>query len=323
MNHVHHLFVIILSFVIPFTGYSRTNQSSDPTAIQFFEGTLPQLKAKAQAEQKPYMVYFYTDWCEPCQTLSNETLSSEKVSRYLNAHYLTFKIDADVSTRGEEALADQFNVDLFPTILIFASTGELIDQFHGFKSPDELLIELSLVYDDNVELESETESVPELKPLVITHTPKAKAELEILDYHYVPKAEEGIESSDDSEFDSRSIDMSQSLSTVEVKDYPSSSQSLPRGDGLYRMEIQRHNSAGYAVQIGVFKEYQNAIFKMEQSKMQFDQEMLMNVNSLNNEPVFKIMYGPFPTMPEAKAFMKDYQRETQQASILVDLSWFK
>ncbi|MEM7366983.1 MAG: thioredoxin family protein [Bacteroidota bacterium] len=303
MNRYFRHLPIFFGTLLSITAFASPQHSADLAELQFFQGTLSQLKTKAQIENKPYLIYFYTDWCEPCQDLQEETLGNMRVSQYLNDHYLTFRIDAEILKRGEEALADEFEVDLFPTVLIFGEAGNLIHQFSGFKDPGELLGELKTFY-----FENSATPLQALDPETEETYPDRMERDETFVKHSSGKATDAY---------------SRSLEEPEWKKKSPSSHKIPRGDGLFKMNIMRHNSDGFAVQVGVFKEYQNAIFKMEQCKSYFDQQMLLNVNSLQKEPVFKVMYGPFSSMIEAKAFMREYKQASQQAAVLVDLSWFK
>lgn len=297
LRHLPIYFGIFLSFTAIASPISLTETST----VQYFQGSLSQLTEKAQAEEKPYLIYFYTDWCEPCQDLEEDALKNLRVSKYLNEHYLSFRINAEILKRGEEALADQFEVNLFPTVLIFSDAGALIHQFSGYKDPTELLAEL--------------------KTFHFEHSAGSPQEEE------VDSPEPNTDFERDESFVKGPSGNSSDIYTPNTKkpewSKKSSSQTLPRGDGLFKMELQRHNGEGFAVQVGVFKEYQNAIFKMEQCKSYFDKQLLMDVNSLQKEPVFKVMYGPFGSMAEAKEFMRKYKQASQQAAVLVDLSWFR
>ena len=69
------------------------------------------------------LVDFYATWCGPCKMLS--PIVDELSEEVTNVHF--YKVDVD----EEELLAEQFNVESIPTLLIFEN-GKLIKRNLGF-----------------------------------------------------------------------------------------------------------------------------------------------------------------------------------------------
>ena len=105
--------------------------------IKFFTGTFKEVPTRAEAEKKPVMVDFITDWCRWCDTLDANTYSDTKVTEFVHANVVPFKIDAE---KGEGIeVAKKYKVNGFPTILLITSKGEEIDRLLGYMPPDKFL----------------------------------------------------------------------------------------------------------------------------------------------------------------------------------------
>ena len=98
--------------------------------IHFLKGPLAEAVKRSDAERKPVMIDFITDWCRWCDTLDARTYSDPGVSAYVNDHVVPIKIDAE---KGEGIeLARKYGVSGYPTILFMHTNGEEIDRILGF-----------------------------------------------------------------------------------------------------------------------------------------------------------------------------------------------
>jgi thioredoxin-like negative regulator of GroEL len=85
------------------------------------------------------IVDFYTDWGPWCDSLDANTYSDSLVIS-LSSDNIFVKINAEVDT----ALADQFGVSGYPTIVIAKSDGEEIDRIWGYLPPTEFYNQVQL-----------------------------------------------------------------------------------------------------------------------------------------------------------------------------------
>ncbi len=85
---------------------------------------------------KPVLVDFWAEWCSPClkYTPILKTLDEE-----LDGQAIVAKLEVDSAPE----IADQYEILSIPTTIIFKG-GEIIDQFVGIKSKDELKKRLGL-----------------------------------------------------------------------------------------------------------------------------------------------------------------------------------
>lgn len=116
---------IFLLAVFIFTGHSGLFAD-----IKFLRGSLVEATAKAEAEKKPIMIDFITDWCRWCDTLDAQTYSDQRVADFVNASIVSIKIDAE---KGEGIdIAKRYGVNAYPTILVIKANGDEIDRILGY-----------------------------------------------------------------------------------------------------------------------------------------------------------------------------------------------
>lgn len=99
--------------------------------VNFFEGTLEELKIEAKKNRKVYFIDFYTSWCGFCKKLDATTFRDPELGKYIDKHFLAYKLDAETST-GKQ-LAQKHGVKGYPTILVFDSKGKLLNKISGYK----------------------------------------------------------------------------------------------------------------------------------------------------------------------------------------------
>jgi len=119
-----------------------TGMLSAQSNLAFMQETPRDLLSEARYSQQPILLYFYTDWAEPCQQIKANTFSSRGLVNYIRSEYLAYKVDADVVNRGGFELISQYKVMFFPTFIVLSPNGEMIKQMVGYVSADELKAEL-------------------------------------------------------------------------------------------------------------------------------------------------------------------------------------
>jgi len=117
-----------ISFLLMFL--SITIQYGLFADIRFLRGSLSEATAKAEAEKKPVMIDFITDWCRWCDTLDARTYSDQRVAEFVNASIVPIKIDAE---KGEGIdIAKKYGVSAYPTIVVIKANGDEIDRILGY-----------------------------------------------------------------------------------------------------------------------------------------------------------------------------------------------
>jgi len=87
---------------------------------------------KAQNENKPIMIDFYSDRCPPCKRLDSDTYSDENLSAFLNNNFISLKSNVEKSD-----LYRDYGVPGFPTIIFTLPDGTAIGGIVGYRPPDQ------------------------------------------------------------------------------------------------------------------------------------------------------------------------------------------
>ena len=102
------------------------------------EGTLLYEAAmKAKKENKLVFVDCYTQWCGPCKKMLRDVFPQEKVGKYMNANFVSIKIDMEAAYA--EGLARNWQVSAYPTFIIFNADGKEIGRFMGGSDADNFI----------------------------------------------------------------------------------------------------------------------------------------------------------------------------------------
>ncbi|MBB5438103.1 thiol:disulfide interchange protein [Pedobacter sp. AK017] len=107
------------------------------SGIRFIANMLPVAIKQAKASKKYIFVDAYADWCGPCKLLKSSTFADLQVSTFFNSHFVNVAIDMEKG--GGIALAEDWDIQAYPTLLILDSTGKVVFRSVGFLRPKELL----------------------------------------------------------------------------------------------------------------------------------------------------------------------------------------
>ena len=112
--------------------------------------------AKAQAAAKKQhklvlMDFNGSDWCPACKTLKKQVFSSPDFQAYARQNLVLVDVDFPENKpqpakikKANEALAEKFGVDGFPTVVVLASDGKELEKKAGYEgqSPKDFIAEL-------------------------------------------------------------------------------------------------------------------------------------------------------------------------------------
>lgn len=89
-------------------------------AIAWLDGSLAGAQALARAQQRPLFLYWGAAWCPPCNRVKSEIFARDEfVAR--TASLLCYHLDGDAP--GAQALAAQYRLRSYPTLVLFAPDG--------------------------------------------------------------------------------------------------------------------------------------------------------------------------------------------------------
>ena len=100
--------------------------TSSYAAVNWLSPELEALRQQAQQEDKLILLYFSADWCAPCKWMEQNTFQDPQLSRLISENYLAAKVD--INSTDNKVLQHQFEVESIPSILVFATNGQLIDR---------------------------------------------------------------------------------------------------------------------------------------------------------------------------------------------------
>jgi thiol:disulfide interchange protein len=86
----------------------------------------------ARADDRRALVYFYADWCPPCQRLAKTVFSHEPTAQRLADAVVPIKADVTSPDPGEaQAFHDAWGVQALPTMILFDAQGREISRHVG------------------------------------------------------------------------------------------------------------------------------------------------------------------------------------------------
>lgn len=91
-------------------------------------------RARSRAENKPLLIDFTgSDWCPPCMRLRKEVFSKPEFAGYAAKNLVLLEVDfprrrplPPAQQAANDALAQQFGIDGFPTIVLIDPAGETL-----------------------------------------------------------------------------------------------------------------------------------------------------------------------------------------------------
>ena len=102
--------------------------------------TWDQIVAQATQEKKPIVLEFTgSDWCPPCKMMNKEVFSTPEFKKFAESDLVFVKVDFPRSkelsaeeTARNEALAQKFQIEGFPTLVVLDPAGEELTREVGF-----------------------------------------------------------------------------------------------------------------------------------------------------------------------------------------------
>src|ERR1043165_483269 len=109
--------------------------------IDFVDNNWPKAKAAAAEQKKYLLVDCYTDWCSWCKVMDKKTWPDKDVEALVNAKFITVKMEMEHDYGINMAM--KYRISGFPSFLVFAPDGRLVNKFFGYREPVDFLKELN------------------------------------------------------------------------------------------------------------------------------------------------------------------------------------
>jgi len=82
---------------------------------------------KAQAEDKPVMIYFWAIWCQYCAKFQSDTLGNPQVKEILEKDYVLVAMDLDV----DRDVSRKYGVSYPPYVLFLDGNDKVLERVAG------------------------------------------------------------------------------------------------------------------------------------------------------------------------------------------------
>jgi thioredoxin 1 len=108
-----------------------------PSHIVFIENSFDEALKQAKLQNKCIFVDAYASWCGPCKMLKATTFNNDKAAAFYNGNFINVSIDME---KGQgPALAAQWGIQAYPTLIILNSKGKPVLGTVGFIKADALI----------------------------------------------------------------------------------------------------------------------------------------------------------------------------------------
>jgi len=135
----------IVLFFIQFISISLFAQG-----VQFHEiSNWRTLREIAKKEQKYILVDAFATWCIPCRQMDTATFKKKQVGDYINTKFISLRVQMDKTNKDTPLIRNwyqdakyigkTYNINAYPTILVFDSSTTLIGRITGYQDAEEFI----------------------------------------------------------------------------------------------------------------------------------------------------------------------------------------
>lgn len=122
-------YLIALGILMTLFSASPAYAQEPQTLVHFEHTTWKEVLAKAAQENKPIYLDAYASWCGPCKWMVKHVFTDSAVADFYNTHFINVQVDME---KGEgPALAEQYGVKAYPTMLYLDGKGNILHRTCG------------------------------------------------------------------------------------------------------------------------------------------------------------------------------------------------
>lgn len=129
------IFISLLFVSSPNSTIAQSEKDSIEVLVDWEKNYATALE-KAKVQDEVVFIYFWTDWCAPCQQLDEIVFSDAKLGPAINK-YVSLKVNAE---EGEGIkLRKKYNIGGYPNFLFLDKNGKEIGRIRGTRGNEEYL----------------------------------------------------------------------------------------------------------------------------------------------------------------------------------------
>ena len=161
-------FAVISFLILTLTFCSGENKSSaarDMTGVVEWE-TLSLGLERSKKEEKPLIIYFYTEWCTYCKQMDSEIFKDREITDFMNNNYINVRVNPEKETGKVTIMGDKITaMELmsymggrgFPATVFWDKNGKPVTTFPGYMEVSTFLPILDYMlnecYNDEIRLD--------------------------------------------------------------------------------------------------------------------------------------------------------------------------
>jgi thioredoxin 1 len=134
-----------LACMLLWIGALSSLRAQGQDGVHFFDGTLKEALAKAQAEKKLVFFDAYASWCGPCKEMALHVYTESAVAEYFNDKFVSIMVDMEKG-EGPDLIKKYTSIDGYPSLLFMNNKGQVIKTLLGSRDAPALLAEAKLVH---------------------------------------------------------------------------------------------------------------------------------------------------------------------------------
>lgn len=130
-------FISLIALVSGSAAKAQETISKSSAQINFIENSWNEALKQAARQNKYIFVDAYASWCGPCKMLKATTFKNNKVADFYNDNFVNVAIDME---KGQgPALAAEWGLQAYPTMIIFTSKGKPVSGTVGYIRANDLI----------------------------------------------------------------------------------------------------------------------------------------------------------------------------------------
>ncbi len=113
------------------------NTNDTEKGIKFIEENWAKALQEAKKQNKLIFLDAYTSWCGPCKMLKRNTFPDKAAGEFFNKNFINIALDME---KGDGvAVAEKYQVNVYPTLIITDADGKVITYSQGYVEPNQLI----------------------------------------------------------------------------------------------------------------------------------------------------------------------------------------